>query len=190
MTRLVCCALALALVACCAPARLSGTDLGGDAAPDFTLTDGISGSAVTLSSLRGNVVVIAFLYTHCPDICPITASKFRAAQTRLGSDAARVRFVAVSVDPEGDTPGDVRAFSATHDLATNWHYLIGPRAQLEPVWKAYGVGAFASPMAGHGVDHNDAIYVLDANGRERELVHSDIAVSDLVNDLRSLLKQG
>ncbi|HEU5287915.1 MAG TPA: SCO family protein [Candidatus Limnocylindria bacterium] len=186
--RLLCGALAIALIACSAPARLSGTALDGGAAPDFTLTDGISGSAVTLSSLRGSVVVIAFLYTHCPDVCPITASKFRAAQTALGPDAARVRFVAVSVDPEGDTPNDVRAFSAAHDLSTNWVYLIGPRAQLEPVWKSYGVGAFASPMAGHGVDHNDAIYVLDANGRERELVHSDIAVNELVNDLRALLR--
>lgn len=185
--RLLCCALVIALVACSTPVRLSGTALDGAAAPDFTLTDGVSGSALTLSSLRGSVVVIAFLYSHCPDVCPITASKFRAAQKELGADAARVRFVAVSVDPDGDTPAEVRAFSATHDLSSNWHYLVGPRAQLEPVWNAYGVGAFASTKE-RGVDHNDAIYVLDPGGRERELVHSDIAVRDLVNDLRSLLK--
>lgn len=181
--RLLCWTLALA--ACAGPARLSGTELGGNVAPDFTLTDGVSGNAVTLSSLRGNVVVMAFLYTHCPDVCPITASTLRAAQKALGADAARVRFVAVSVDPDGDTPSSVRAFSAAHDLSTNWHYLIGPRAQLEPVWKAYGVGAFASAV-GRGVEHNDAIYVLDANGRERELVHADIAVESLVADLRVL----
>lgn len=180
-------ALALVLVAC-APARLSGTVLEGGDAPDFTLTDGLSGTSVTLSSLRGNVVALAFLYTHCPDTCPITASTFRAAQKALGSDSARVRFVAVSVDPDGDTPNDVRVFSAAHDLSTNWLYLIGGRAQLAPVWSSYGVGAFASPMGDGKVDHNDAIYVLDPNGRERELVHSDVTMNDLVSDIRALLK--
>ena len=180
-------ALALLLVAC-VPARLSGTVLEGGDAPDFTLIDGVSGASVTLSSLRGNVVALAFLYTHCPDTCPITASTFRAAQKALGSDAARVRFVAVSVDPEGDTPNDVRSFSAAHDLSANWLYLIGGRAQLSPVWSSYGVGAFASPTGQGKVDHNDAIYVLDPSGRERELVHSDIAVKDLVSDIRALLR--
>ena len=180
--------LALLLASCAPSARLSGTELDRSEAPDFTLTDGVTGHAVTLSSLRGNAVAIAFLYTHCPDVCPITASKFRAAQQALGGDAARVRFVAVSVDPDGDTPEAVRGFSATHELTTNWHYLIGARAQLAPVWSAYGVGAFASQMGQSKVDHNDAIYVLDPKGRERELVHSDVTVTDLVADLRILLK--
>ena len=168
-------------------ARLSGTELAARDAPDFTLTDGITGEPITLSSLRGNVVAMAFLYTHCPDVCPLTAAKFRAAQTQLVSDASRVRFIAVSVDPEGDTPAAVRAFSAAHDLKDIWRYLIGPRAALAAVWSAYGVGAFAAPT-GPTVNHNDAIYIIDARGREREVVHSDIAVTDLVADLRSLMR--
>lgn len=179
--------IVIALFAC-APAapRLSGTELGGDLARDFTLTDGVSGDAITLSSLRGNVVALAFLYTHCPDVCPLTAAQFRAAQTQLGTDAARVRFVAVSVDPDGDTPSAVKAFSLAHDLRDNWRYLIGPRSALQPVWSAYGVGAFAAPT-GSGVDHNDAIYLIDAAGHEREIVHSDIALRDLVADIRAVL---
>lgn len=184
------CAFAFFVIAlaACAPTtvRLSGTELGGGDAPDFTLSDGITGEAVTLSSLRGNVVVMAFLYTHCPDVCPLTAAQFRAAQAQLGTDATRVRFLAVSVDPDGDTPAAVKAFSAAHDLKDNWRYLIGPRAALAAVWSAYGVGAFAAPT-GANVDHNDAIYVIDAKGREREIVHSDVALKDLVADVRLLL---
>ncbi|HEX9437222.1 MAG TPA: SCO family protein, partial [Candidatus Limnocylindria bacterium] len=105
----------LSLIAC-APEKLAGTDLGAQAAPDFTLTDGRSGSTVSLASLRGSVVALAFLYTRCPDTCPLTAEHFRAAQQRLGADADRVRFVAVSVDPSGDTPASVRDFSASHRL--------------------------------------------------------------------------
>jgi protein SCO1 len=180
----------IVLVAACAPsaARLSGTELDRNDAPDFTLTDGVSGHSLTLSSLRGNVVAMAFLYTHCPDVCPLTASQFRAAQKALGADAARVRFVAVSVDPTGDTPAAVQSFSAAHDLSTNWSYLIGGRAQLQPVWSLYGVGAFDAPT-GMSVDHNDAIYVLDAAGKEREIVHSDVALKDFVADLRLLLAE-
>ncbi len=188
MLRLV---VLLALVlASCAPAastRLVGTELGGDAAPDFTLTDGVTGATLTLSSLRGNVVALAFLYTHCPDVCPLTASQFRAAQKQLGTDASKVRFVAVSVDPAGDTPRSVREFSAAHDLHESWHYLVGERAQLQTVWSSYGVGAFDAPTGG-GVAHNDAIYLIDPDGRERALVHSDIALGDLVNDLRALMR--
>jgi protein SCO1/2 len=177
------------VVTACAPSavRLSGTELPAKDAPDFTLTDGLTGETVTLSSLRGNVVAIAFLYTRCPDVCPLTAAQFRASQTMLGADASRARFVAVSVDPDGDTPAAVRAFSAAHDLKDNWRYLIGPRPALEKVWASYGVGAFADPTPPF-VDHNDAIFVIDPQGRERELVHSDLVVKSFVADLRALLR--
>ena len=177
----------LLLASCTQPtARLSGTELDRAEAPDFTLTDGLTGQAVTLSSLRGNVVAMAFLYTHCVDVCPLTAAQFRAAQRSLGADASHVRFVAVSVDPDGDTPADVKTFSAAHELSTNWNYLIGARPQLQAVWSLYGVGAFNAPM-GMSVDHNDAVYLLDAKGREREIVHSDVALKDLVADLHALV---
>lgn len=178
----------LLFAGCTSSAHLSGTELDRANAPDFTLTDGNTGQAVSLSSLRGNVVAMAFLYTRCPDVCPLTAAQFRAAQQQLGADAARVRFVAVSVDPDGDTPANVRTFSAAHDLSTNWHYLIGARAQLAPVWSAYGIGAFNDTSTMGSVIHNDAIYVLDTKGREREIVHSDVALKDLVADVRALLR--
>jgi len=173
-------------IACAPRARLSGTELEMKDAPDFTLTNALNGNTVSLASLRGRVVALSFLYTRCPDTCPITAGKFRAAQKIIGSDT--VEFVAVSVDPDGDTPAAVRAFSAQHELSAGWRYLIGTRAQLQTVWAAYGVGAFAAPT-GSKVDHNDAIFVIDRQGRERELVHSDIAVADLVKDLRSLVEE-
>lgn len=188
MNRRVALALVLSLIACTARvAPLHGTVLEGKEAPDFTLTDGVSGASITLSSLRGRVVAMAFLYTRCPDICPLTAAKLRAAQRTLGPDAARVAFLVVSVDPEGDTPDAVRAFSTAHDLGDGWHYLIAPRAQLERVWSLYGVGAFRA-ATGPQVDHNDAIYLIDPQGREREIVHSDTALEDLVADLRALLR--
>jgi protein SCO1/2 len=183
-------ALACALVmTACGEDRLFGTELQKNAAPDFTLTDGITGKSLTLSSLRTNTVVLAFLYTRCPDVCPLTAGQFRAAQRSLGADASKVEFVAVSVDPEGDTPAAVREFSDLHDLRDRWHYLIGPRAQLEAVWSLYGIGSFASSGA-RAVEHNDAIYLIDGRGRERAILHSSDPTNWLLDDLRALIGEG
>ena len=173
------------VLSACAPATLAGTDLGATDAPDFTLTDGMTGRAVTLSTQRGQVVALTFLYTNCPDVCPLTATRFRAAQAELQADAGRVTFIAVSVDPDRDTPQAVQTFSATHGLASNWFYLVGGRAQLSPVWAAYGIGV----QAGSGtVTHNDAVYLIDKSGRERVLLHSEDLAADLANDLRALLR--
>ena len=177
--------VAALVLAACAPAPLAGTELGATDAPDFTLTDGVSGRAVTLSAQRGQVVALTFLYTTCPDVCPLTATRFKAAQAELQGDATRVIFIAVSVDPDRDTPQAVQVFSAAHGLVSNWHYLVGGRAQLSPVWAAYGIGVQAGSST---VTHNDAVYLIDRNGRERVLLHSEDLARDLTNDLRALLK--
>ena len=177
--------VAALLLCACAPPKLAGTELGATDAPDFTLTDGVSGRAITLSAQRGQVVALTFLYTTCPDVCPLTATLLRAAQADLGGDSGRVTFIAVSVDPDGDTPKAVQDFSAVHGLASNWYYLVGGRAQLAPVWAAYGIGVQAGSNT---VTHNDAVYLIDRNGRERVLLHSEDLATDLTNDLRALLK--
>ncbi|MEX2045527.1 MAG: SCO family protein [Chloroflexota bacterium] len=190
MIRAVVLAFTCAIVlSACGEDRLFGTELERSAAPDFTLTDGITGESLTLSSLRGSTVALAFLFTRCPDVCPLTAGQFRAAQRSLGEDASKVRFVAVSVDPEGDTPQAVREFSERHELRDRWHYLIGPRAQLEAVWSLYGIGSFASSGA-RAVEHNDAIYLIDSRGRERALLHSSDPPNWLLDDLRVLVAEG
>lgn len=177
---------AAAAVACGAgTTTLAGTDLGGGAAPDLTLTDGRTGAPLTLSALRGKVVALTFLYTRCPDVCPLTAERIRAAQERLGQDADGVVFVAVSTDPDGDTPRAVQDFSRAHRLDRNWHYLVGTRAQLAAVWSAYGV--VATPDEGKPtITHTDAVFLIDKQGRERVLLRTSAAEDDLVRDLRIL----
>lgn len=183
--------LLLALVltfGCTRPAALAGTVLDARPAPDFALTDGVTGATLRLSELRGFVVALAFLYTHCPDSCPLTAEHFRQAQAALGRDDERVVFVAVSVDPEQDTPASVREFTAAHQLSARWHYLLGSREALASVWGLYGIGSV--PTGGTTVSHNDAIYLIDMQGHERVLVHADMTVVDLTNDLRILVREG
>jgi len=173
------------LAACSAP-RLVGTEITPTAAPDFTLTDGITGRPTSLSGQQGKIVVLAFLYTHCPDVCPLTAEHFRQAQQQL-TDAERDRtvFMAVSVDPRQDTPEAVQGFAKDHGLTKSFVYLIGSAAQLQAVWSVYGVRTEAdttSPLVGH----SDAIYLLDRRGQARLLVHSNISAAELATNVKVL----
>lgn len=159
-------------------------------APNFSLRDQ-NGQTVTMSQLKGKVVAITFLYTHCPDVCPLIASQLAAADQRLGADAGKVELVSVSVDPVGDTLPAVKKFTEDRNLADkpNWHYLMGSPGQLQPVWQAYHVGASAtSEGAIQGVDHSALVYLTDTTGRLRVILSANFTVSDFVKDAEALLK--
>ena len=177
-------AAAVVLAACSGP--LAGTELGSEVAPDFTLQDALTGSSVSLASLRGGVVALTFLYTQCPDTCPLTAELLRAAREKLGGDARRVTIIAVSTDPGRDTPQSVRAFSEAHRLSANWHYLIGRPEQLAAVWRLYGVRA-APDQGASTVTHTDAIFLIDKQGRERTVIHTNDAPDAVTMSFRTLL---
>lgn len=165
---------------------LQGTDLGSTAAPDFHLTDQ-SGKTVTLSQFRGEPVVLTFLYSHCPDVCPLIAEKLHTTQVQLGKNAAHVVMLAVSVDPKGDTRSAVQTFSTEHKLTSNWHYLIGTQSELAPVWNSYSV--YAQPSTSTSSMHTSAVYVIDKMGRERVLFGDDFTPTQLQDDLQVLLAE-
>ena len=113
-------------------------------APDFTARDA-DGRRVRLSQFRGKAVLLTFVYTRCPDVCPLIVGNLRAALLRAGSGAGRAQVIAVSVDPQGDTPRSVRRFVAAHGMAGRLEYLIGSKAELAPIWRSYGIAVGASP---------------------------------------------
>lgn len=173
-----------------------GTDLGGTPAPDFRLTNQ-DGQPLALTDLRGKPVVLTFLYTTCPDICPLVASKLGQVHDRLGDRASQVAFVAITVDPERDSVARVRQYLQAQNLMGKLTFLTGERSALEAVWSAYFIGvrrepAPTSPAGGPGaysVGHNDALYLLDKQGRERVLLHEDVALDDLQRNLEVLLRE-
>src|SRR5579885_2031554 len=189
----------LALAAACASgAKLTGTPLHSTPAPDFSLHTA-DGRPFKLSDLRGRTVVLTFLYTHCPDVCPAIAGRLALANQQLGKTANKVAFVSVSVDPEGDTPDSVNQFSDEHGLTAlgdRWRYAIGSRLELAPVWQAYGIGAGPQPAALSAlrpdpngppiIDHNAVLYLIDAQGRERTLLEQDTPVETLVQNVRAI----
>jgi protein SCO1/2 len=168
---------------------LQGTDLGGVPAPNFRLTDQF-GHPVSLAQLKGKPVVLTFLYTHCPDQCPLTAEKLHAVMLSLGSDAQRVGVVAVSTDPKRDTTAAAVNFSQVHKMQNYWHFLVGTHAELSPVWSSYAVYAAPTPTSTGGtVAHTTAVYVIDKQGRERVFFGDDFTSEQLTKDLQILLKE-
>jgi protein SCO1/2 len=173
---------------------LTGTDLGKTPAPDFSLTDQ-RGDTVRLGDLRGKAIVLTFIYTHCPDVCPLTAENLRATDALLpAAERDRVELLAVTVDPDRDTNAALEAFSAEHRLADNprWHALRGDRSTLAAVWAAYAIDpgamrAMATPEGAVTLAHTDAVYVIDPQGRERVLLHSNLSPPALAHDLARLL---
>jgi protein SCO1/2 len=152
--------------------------------PDFTLRDQ-RGRAVHLQALRGKVVLLTFLYTHCPDVCPITAANLNTALQRLGGERSRVVVLAVSVDPVGDTHASVLSFIRRHRLLPQFHYLTGRRATLERVWRMYNVVAV---RRGPGdVDHTLYTLLVDRSGTGRVLFDVKATPAAVAHDVRQLL---
>jgi protein SCO1 len=170
-----------------ARADLPGTDLGGGPAPPFRLTDH-RGVSVGLEDFRGRPVVLAFLFSNCPDVCRLTGAGLRQTAELLGDDARRVQLLAVSVDPAGDDPAAVRRYLARYALADRMLYLTGPAEALPPVWQSYHL--FVNTERAQGLEaHTDALFVLDREGRQRALLRSDFDPTELATGLRALLRE-
>jgi len=134
------------------------------AAPDFSLTDQ-DGKPVTLAGLRGQVLLLDFVYTHCPGPCPILTGTHVAVQRALPAALAQqVHFVSISLDPARDTPEALRRYATARgaDLA-RWSFLSGEPAVVGDVLERYGVGA--KPGQNGEIDHLVITYLIDAEGR-------------------------
>jgi len=136
-------------------------------APGFTLTDQ-NGRALSLSSLRGKVVVLEFMDPHCTDICPIVSQEYVDAYRDLGSLASKVVFVAVNVNQYHAAVSDMMAYSREQRLITipDWHFFTGPVPDLREVWNGYEI-AVQAPNPDADIVHTSAVYFIDPAGRER-----------------------
>jgi protein SCO1 len=156
------------------------------AAPAISLHDA-SGAPVTLAAQRGRYVLVTFIYTHCPDVCPLITANLNSAVRALGAKRSDVRVLAVSVDPKGDTPAAVRAYAKRMQLVPEFRYLIGSAAALRRAWAAWHVlSVQQSPGV---VDHVAYTALVDPNGKERVLYGSDVHARDVVHDLRILMRR-
>ena len=166
--------------------RFAGAELAPPrTAPPISLHDA-NGMPVTLAAQRGRYVLVTFIYTHCPDVCPLITQNLNAALRVIGPSARKkVRVLAVSVDPAGDTPKAVKAYAREKHLLPQFEYLIGTRAELRRVWKAWHVLAVETKP--DLVDHVAYTALIDTQGTERVLYDSSVHATQVVHDLRVLM---
>jgi protein SCO1 len=143
-------------------------------APGFILTDQ-QGRRLSLASLRGKVVVLQFMDSHCTDICPIVSAEYLLAHHDLGAKASQVVFAAVNVNQYHRTVADMAAYSREQALNTipDWHFFTGPVSALQSVWRDYHIEVQA-PNPNADIVHTSAIYFIDPHGRERYLAMPEV----------------
>ena len=180
--------LALGLAGCGSPSFRGSVMPEPLSVPDFVLTDQY-GQPFRLSGQRGSVVLLFFGYTQCPDVCPTTLAEWRQVHEALGKDAARVRFVFITVDPERDTAERL----GIHVNAFNPDFigLTGTPDQLEAVYQIFGVvhqkDTSSGSAAGYLITHTATTFIVDAEGKWRLREAYGTPKEDLVHDIRQLL---
>ncbi len=155
-------------------------------APPISLHDD-AGRPVTLAAQKGRYVLVTFLYVNCPDVCPLIAANLNSTLRQLGPDASKVRVLAVSVDPKGDTPAAVKAYVQDKHLLPQFRYLIGTRAELRQAWAAWHVLSVADKKG--LVTHVAYTTLVDPTGKERVLYGSNVHANDVLHDLRVLMRK-
>jgi protein SCO1/2 len=181
--------LALATLMCCGFAQAQALKAGvfdpPRQAPDFVLK-GSNDSPLRLSQFRGKVVVLGFGFTSCPNVCPTTLATLAAARRSLGVEAADVQIVYVTVDPERDTPAQMKQYLATFD--TGFLGASGSPDALKKVQADYGIQAEKKIYGqDYSYAHSSYTYLIDRKGVLRALMPYGHSPNDYVHDLKILV---
>lgn len=157
--------------------------------PAFTFVAADS-ARVVLGPEAGRPMVLFFGYTNCPDVCPTTMADWTRVKTRLGADAARVRFVFVTVDPDRDTPAVARRYARQFD--STFVGVSGDPATTAAIMQAYGVAAGREELgsaAGYLVSHSSQVFLVNAAGQLVALYPFGTRWEALASDLAQVLEQ-
>jgi protein SCO1/2 len=148
------------------------------------------GERVNLANYRGKAVFVTFLYTHCPNVCPLMTAELHSTLEKLGPDRSeQLQIVAISVDPHHDTRQSVAHFLKVHGMTGRMKYLIGDAEQLGPVWEAWNVGSTRDSVNPEFVAHSALIYGIGASGRLTTIYPENFQPEQIIHDLPKLLQE-
>lgn len=157
------------------------------ALPDFTLPD-YTGESVSSEDLQGKVALITFLDAQCTEACPIIASQIARTLEQLSpAERAEVTALAISTDPEEDTPNAVRTFLEKNRATGKLLYVVGPVERLRPVWERFQIAA--SIDTGSDTLHSAPVRIYDRDGTWVSTLHAgaDLTTENLAHDVRVAL---
>jgi protein SCO1/2 len=147
------------------------------AVPAFEMRDQ-DDAPVTDKDLRGKVNIVSFIFTSCPDVCPLLTAKLSGLRTQLLPQRASLRFVSISVDPTTDTPAVLKAFAHKHGADyPDWRFLPGPLDRLRSVVVdgfKQGLQVGEAPEGGPpNILHGSHFVLVDRAGMIRGFYRSD-----------------
>jgi protein SCO1/2 len=170
-------------------ALLAGCGAGGsgpapsDVGGPFRLVDQ-SGARVDDHILQGKWTAVFFGYTFCPDVCPTTLTTLAQAIDRLGPDAKRFQVVFITIDPERDTPAQLRTYLSSPAFPKGAIGLTGTRTQVASVARAYRVYyKKAGDGPNYSVDHTSIVYLMDPKGRFSRPIAFGAAPPDIARQI-------
>ena len=153
----------------------------------FSLTDQ-NGETRTDADFRGKLMLIYFGYTDCPDTCPATLAAISKALDDLGSSASAVTPIFITVDPDRDTPQQMKAYAA--NFSPRLVALTGAPSQLEAVEREFRVYAKKEPsdsVSGYLMDHSSFLYLMGRDGKLVRLIPPGEKPADMAADIRKYL---
>ncbi len=158
--------------------------------PDITLVDQ-HGHDVTLSSLKGRPVLIDFIFTSCPNQCPLMTSRMAVVAKLLGPKlGSKVTFVSITIDPEHDHPPQLLKYA--HEAGADepgWLFLTGAPTQIEQVMALYRLRRARGPDG--TIQHTTASYLLGPDGRQlRQYAPLEVKPATVVADIARALARG
>jgi protein SCO1/2 len=177
------------MLSACGSYQFQGTEYAKpNTAPDFELM-ATDGHRFRLGEQRGQIVLMFFGYTSCPDVCPTTLAEANQILRGLENDADQVTFLFITVDPERDTPEVLSNYVAAFHPAIVG--LTGAPNELGAVYQDYGILAEKEELSGSAVgyviNHTARIFLVDAQGRLRLSYAFGTPPEDILQDIHHLL---
>lgn len=177
------------LIACAPPPPFNATEVSNLAYGRGLSIPDTDGKLRRIDDFKGQVTLVFFGFTHCPDVCPTTLMRLREVRQAVGENADQVQVLLVSVDPERDTPERLGTYVKSFDES-----FIGLRPEpgdLEAAVKAFHAIAVKVPTTGddYTIDHSATIYVYDRRNQLRLIAQPSLPVDQLASDLRRLTEE-
>lgn len=148
------------------------------------------------SDFRGKIVVISFIYTHCPDICPLTTNNLQHLQDSLKLEKIQnVELVSLTFDPTRDTPNVLKKYAEIRGIDfSNWNFLTGTRTSTDTILNEMDVRYFPGDSSympngelTYYITHTDKVALMDKNGRVRKFYRGNSLVAEqVIKDIKQL----
>jgi protein SCO1 len=164
---------------------------------EYQLVDQDSSSVTFPGDYKGNIMLVGYVYTYCPDICPMITYNMRDIQREL-PDADGLLLVSISFDPERDSPEALKDYADNYRLnQQNWRLLTGSRNQIEPVLETLQIRTVKTPtrftddnQPMYFIDHTDRVTLIDRDGNVRKhYLGSELNTDEVVGDINGFLKE-